>query len=305
MLVSSRTDSHRWSTVPDGAMRVTASVVVATRSRAHLLRLVLPDLAAAVAHASGAELVIVEQQGASVTELCAELGIAASVIVDDGMGASRARNVGARAARGNVIVFTDDDCAVPSTWVTAHVDALTDPDLVASCGAVHGLSRRGGEDPVELDLRHQGRVPPWLVGHGSNLAVTRDAFDAAGGFDERIGPGTRLAAGEDADLIVRLLLAGGTVRSGVGAAVRHLPWRTDEEDRRNVTTYDVGSGVWVGKALRSHGWAVRGFVRARLQVLWGSARLEGSSVRRARVLATGTVAFFYGVVRGLVLRRSV
>src|SRR5690349_12569414 len=38
-------------------------------------------------------------------------------IQSDTQGVSRARNIGLARARGDIVVFTDDDCTVPENWL--------------------------------------------------------------------------------------------------------------------------------------------------------------------------------------------
>lgn len=273
---------------------VPVSVVVVTRDRPDMLRAALVALAPEVRSIEGAELVIVEQGGASAAALCAELGVDATVVADSGAGATRARNLGARRARGAVLAFTDDDCVVTDGWLHAHLAVLSDERIGATFGEVTGLSRRPGADPARNAGEHAGAVPPWYVGHSSNMAIRRSVHLSVGGFDERLGPGAPLRGGDDADLIARLLLAGHTLRGGVGPPVAHARWRTEEEERANVRTYDFGSGVWIGKALRTHGLGAKWYVRARLHVVWSTG-----SVRQRLV---GTAVLGWGLLRGAFLR---
>jgi glycosyltransferase involved in cell wall biosynthesis len=234
------------------APRLTATAVVATRDRGQFLEQVIGSLGRAVAGLSGAELIIVQQGRGDVEAVCRRAGVTARVVTDDGVGASRARNLGWRAAGGDVVAFTDDDCVVPPRWLVDHVHALTEAGVVVSCGQVSGLSRYGGaateaDDPTAMGARHGFGVPPWAIGHGSNLAVRRDALGEVGGFDERLGPGARrVRAGEDADLLVRLLTIG-DARTAVGEPVRHLDWRTDADHARTLVEYELGAGAWIGK----------------------------------------------------------
>jgi GT2 family glycosyltransferase len=240
----------------------------------------------------------VEQGQPTTAALCAQLGVEASVIADPERGASRARNLGARCSRGDVLLFTDDDCVVPETWVRDHVDALSDGAVDAAFGAVTGLSRTDGADPTALSRLHRQASLPWHVGHGSNMAVRRSALDAVGGWDDRLGPGTARPAGEDADLIVRLLASGFAVRSGVGNPVVHMDWRTGDEQRRNLQAYDFGAGVWIGKAMRTQGRSVGlRYVRARRRLLADRRRQAEGLGARVTVLHA-MLTFVRGLVRG-------
>ncbi|HEY7501837.1 MAG TPA: glycosyltransferase [Vicinamibacterales bacterium] len=94
------------------------------------------------------------------------------------------RNAGARAARGEILVFVDADTLVPSATLSAAMDAL-------ARGAVGG----GAMLRVDGTIPRHGRVLLFLVATGMRLGrlaagcflfCTREAFEAAGGFDERL-----------------------------------------------------------------------------------------------------------------------
>ena len=242
------------------------SIVIPTANRTELLREALPTVVAAAALLPGTELVIVEEGATGAAELVRELGIDATVI-HEGVGAAQKRNIGVTHARGDVVLFTDDDCTVPPSWVVEHVKALADPEVTATFGGVGGLSRTTGEDPVSLPLRHRPGAAPWHLGHTSNMGVRRAALLAVGGFDERLGPGTTLGGGEDHDLFARLASVGGVMLTGVGDPVSHADWRGDEDHAKNLRAYETGAGLWIGKALREQGRPARRFVRARWRLL--------------------------------------
>ncbi len=254
----------------DVQTRSTASVVVCTRDRPELLRTCLLSIGRAVTDMPETEVIVVEQGRPAAGALCSEIGLPATVVRDERTGVSRARNIGAQRARGDVVLFTDDDCEVPADWVERHLEALADPEAHASFGEVSGLSRWGDAelDPAARPSRHSQGSPPWLIGHSSNMAVRRAAFLSAGGFDERLGPGSgSRAAGEDADLIVRLLRSGAVLLSGTGEAVRHIEWRSVAEHAAMLVAYEHGAGVWIGKALREQPRAALAHLRWRVGLL--------------------------------------
>lgn len=113
-------------------------------------------------------------------------------------GAAGARNVGAAAARGSLLLFCDCDDVVQEGWAAACVAALGRADVVA--GSFDFGSLNGGPGgPVPVATRQLNFLP---AGLGANLAVRRGAFEAVGGFSED------LAVGEDIDLSWRLQLRG-------------------------------------------------------------------------------------------------
>lgn len=280
-----------------------ATVVVCTRNRPAQLRESLPAIAVAVSCVPACELLIVEQGDRVVEDICAALDVKATVVHDDGLGAARARNTGSRFARGDVLLFTDDDCDVGPTWVLDHLRALHDQRLTASFGAVDGLTRFATPDVVDATRRrrrHRRGTPPWFVGHSANMAVTRPAFGAVGGFDERLGPGAPGGLiGEDADLIFRLLRRGAVVASGVGDPVQHIGWRSTGEETRNLVAYERGAGAWIGKALRQDRRAAVPYLCERVTLLWNRAAHHPGLLASPVPILRSIGAFAVGLVRGL------
>jgi glycosyltransferase involved in cell wall biosynthesis len=95
-----------------------------------------------------------------------------------------ARNAGAAAARGEVLIFVDADTLVPEQTLQRAVDVLAD-------GAVGGgaLVRFRGEVPrwshIGLAI-FQGMLRMTSQCGGCFMFVQRSHFDAIGGFDERL-----------------------------------------------------------------------------------------------------------------------
>ena len=276
------------------------TVAICTRGRPDLLRTSLEAVAAAAAVAGDTELLVVEQGGAGSAAVAERFG--ARHLCDVGVGVSRARNLAVANAAGDVVLFTDDDCVVPDTWIRDHRKLLDDdPQLAGSFGAVEGLPRDPDPDAAALVRVHGVGAPSWDVGHGSNAAVRRDPLLAVGGFDERIGPGsTGVPAGEDADLIARLIAGGWRLASGTGQPVRHVEWRTEEEQGSVVKVYEAGAGVCIGAALRARRPYARRHLKQRLIMLDHRCRARIRAGRAADAAAL-SLAFGQGLVRGLLL----
>ncbi|GIW71173.1 MAG: hypothetical protein KatS3mg102_0715 [Planctomycetota bacterium] len=136
-------------------------------------------------------------------------------------GPAAARNAGVARARSDLIAFTDNDCEVAPDWVEQLGVYLRDaPRRVAAVGgrvldASGGLYGRYFTYHKILDpFPYHGR---YLYVVTANCIVRRQAFQAVGGFDERI----RHPGGEDPGLCFKLLDAGWELHYRPEAIVRH------------------------------------------------------------------------------------
>jgi GT2 family glycosyltransferase len=128
---------------------------------------------------------------------------------------ARQRNAGWRAARGELIAFTDDDCRPEPDWLAELVAAAErGPGDV-----VQGATR---PDPFEYDVFaaphwHTVKVPdpPGRFAQTCNILYPRALLERLGGFDERA------VTGEDIELSVRAGEAGAALAGAPGAVVNH------------------------------------------------------------------------------------
>ncbi len=136
-------------------------------------------------------------------------------------GLSAARNLGLHFAKGEVVVYTDDDCRPDEDWLWRLAKAMQDPKWVAAGGPNLPPPPRsevercvaaapGGPCHVLLNDEEAEHLP------GCNLAIRKSALEQIGGFD----PIFR-AAGDDVDICWRLREAGGKLHFVPGAYVWH------------------------------------------------------------------------------------
>jgi hypothetical protein len=139
---------------------------------------------------------------------------------------------------------------VPERWSDALAAALADPTVAIAFGAVAGLTQAPGADGAMAGPPPgEAPLPTWSYAHGASFAVRRAAFDAVGGFDERLGPGAR-AHGEEHDLLLRLREAGWRAVIADAPPVEHVAWRDPDEEEANALVYERGAGAFLGAAFR-------------------------------------------------------
>jgi dolichol-phosphate mannosyltransferase len=174
------------------------------------------------------------------------------VLIASGTAPSRQRNAAAARARGEHLLFLDDD-SEPSPETLCRFVALLDGHAAAA--AIGGPA--GSVSPEASGFARLAQLvfsEPWVVGRsasrycgrgelretdereliGANLCVRRAAFEAAGGFDERLYPN------EENELLERLRRRGWKLLYDPGAAVRRPQRSSPGAHLRAVLGYGAG-----------------------------------------------------------------
>ena len=124
-------------------------------------------------------------------------------------GPSAARNCGWRAAEGQVIAFTDDDCIPWPTWLSAGVAAFRKNIAGVSGQVIVPISA----SPSDYELDTQGLERSDFV--TANCFYLKSVLEEVGGFDEDF----KMAWREDSDLYFTLLERGHSLVSSPAAIV--------------------------------------------------------------------------------------
>jgi GT2 family glycosyltransferase len=225
-------------------------------------------------------------------------------------GKSLALNAGIAEAQGEVFVFTDDDCVPDPDWLTAIAREFSaDPSLGALGGRVELFSEE--DRPVSIRTSRErtlvssrDQLLSLLI--GCNMAIRRSALEVVGGFDPFLGPGTRLPAMEDLDLLYRIFRKGLKIIYSPDALVLHNHGRTSDEQIQALNRgYVVGRGAFYCKhvltgdvdVLRMAYWEVSSLARKLLKTFFTTEKQNGQ--------AGFLWALFVGGVRRLVWNQTV
>jgi len=158
-------------------------------------------------------------------------------IRQDNKGLSFARNVGARAATGEVIVYTDSDCMADPDWLYYLIGTLLS-------GEYAGVGGPNISPPAENWVQACVAAAPGGPSHvlltdvvaehipGCNMAFHRWAFEQVGGFDPEYRK-----AGDDVDFCWRLQQSGGVIAFSPAAIVWHYRRFTLQAFRKQQEGY--------------------------------------------------------------------
>lgn len=193
------------------------------------------------------EIIVVDDGSADATAAVAG-ALGARVLSQPNAGPAAARNAGARAAHGALLLFTDADCVPAHDWIVQLTAPLADPDIVGAKG-VYTTTQQA---PVArlVQLEYEEKYARLATQRDIDFIDTysavyrREVFLAAGGFDETF----RAAGVEDQELSFRLVQAGYRLRFAPAARVAHRHVETLAAYARRKFRY----GYWKAFLLRRH-----------------------------------------------------
>ncbi len=236
------------------------SVVIATMDRAEYLERQIQSLRAGTVLPR--QVVIVDSSHRSETRQVVERWAAGwpavHYLYGGEIGTSEARNAGVAATSTELVLITDDDCLTHSECVATIVDRFnSDREVDCICGSVLPYGDVRGKVAVAIKSSRErrewrGKSRPWGIGHSINMAFRRSAYDRVGGFDREMGPGTKLYAAEDLDVLYRVLSAGGKVTYEPEAIIYHDQWRSPSQARQRRADYARGTAAFLLKHIMMH-----------------------------------------------------
>jgi GT2 family glycosyltransferase len=231
-------------------MRV--SVILCTYNRSESLRRALESVESLIIpEAVTWEVIVVDNNSTDDTRNTIEEFRRKSILplrylFEKGRGKSYALNSGIKAAEGDIVALTDDDCIVDERWLASVVrEFQSDPSLSVVGGRVElydksdrPVSIRTFRDRITLGSTAQlfSLIP------GCNMAVRRAVFGKVGEFDVGFGPGTAIVV-DDVDFVFRAFKHGLKIVYSPDVLLYHNHGRrTDEQVRALNRSYVIGRG---------------------------------------------------------------
>ncbi|MGZ5435798.1 MAG: glycosyltransferase family 2 protein [Pyrinomonadaceae bacterium] len=204
------------------------SVIIPTHNRAHALDLTLSNLAEQqFDHAW--EVIVVNNRCTDDTDAIVsrrKFPVPLQLVHEDIPGPAAARNAGAERARGQYLLFIDNDILVERDFLQSHLDSLEAHPGAWIVGQIVNLPE---QEATSFGRFRKSLFPFISPDEGiretnsittANLSMPREDFEALSGFDENFF----VASGEDRELMIRARKNGITMLFDPSIVVVHNDW---------------------------------------------------------------------------------
>jgi len=203
-----------------GAPRL--SIVIPAYNAAATIAACLDALEAQTVGRETYEVIVVDDGSSDATRAAVERHAQVLYLEQAHAGPAAARNVGARRAGGEILLFTDADCVPAPDWIERMAAPFADPEIAGVKGAY--TTQQQALVPRFVQLEYEDKYDRMARDRYIDFVDTyaaayrRDVFLATGGFDT----GFPTASVEDQEFSFRLARHGHKMVFARGARVRHL-----------------------------------------------------------------------------------
>jgi glycosyltransferase involved in cell wall biosynthesis len=264
--------------------RVDASVVIPTRDRPASLARCLAALDRQVL-TDTLEIVVVDDGSRDLAPIveAVEASPRAKLVRNQGKGPAAARNHGAGEARGQALLFVDDDCEPSPGWAGSLIGPLA---TGADAAGGRTVNARPEDRLAEASQTIANYLHDWstrtdggaIFAASNNLACSAEAFRRVR-FDEQFP----VAGGEDRDWCARFAAAGFTLVAQPSAVVAHRQTLTLRRFVRQQVNY--GRGAYLFRRRHGSPWRLSppGFYRGLLSSAFQRSATVGGLVCLAQL----------------------
>ncbi len=177
-------------------------------------------------------------------------------IIHNESGTGKAKNLGIKLAKGNIIAFTDDDCIVTNNWLKNIEQAFNKNKTIAAVfgqslpyqaqqhqqqTCVCTLSNRKKETIITQPCFHAEQI-----GFGNNMAFRTKVLKQVDGFKPWLGPGSIGENAEDAEIALRLLTTKHQILYSPKIKIHHNKWLTKKQFYQAQLSYICGEFACYG-----------------------------------------------------------
>lgn len=216
------------------------SVVVPVLNGADTIGDMLQSLVAQSPTPSRVEIIVVDNGSIDATKEIVGRFSGVHLLSASPRGPAAARNVGLRAATGEVILHCDADCLPTRRWIPELISCFADPAVNLSAGKTFGFPPTtpaerylAGCQLYDAEVNINRPVLPFAA--SMNMAVRRTAALAIGGWNEE------MMTSEDVDFCTRLLAQfPGRIAYAPKAVLFHRNRSSDYALKRQAWSYGEG-----------------------------------------------------------------
>lgn len=221
--------------------QIAVSILFATYRRGEILRITLDSFLKLSPCAFDYEIVVIDnacEQQTKELVLSYQNVMPIHYLQEPSPGKNSALITGLKRARGDILIFTDDDVIVEPDWLIKFYEGIERlpafdlfggkilPHLAEGVSDDKGLLQRPGSFIKSAYVIADWDIPegPIKVGHiwGPNMAVRRRVFDSGITFDPKIGPnGSNYIMGSESDFLNRAAAQGFSGAYIPTACVKH------------------------------------------------------------------------------------
>ena len=175
-------------------------------------------------------------------------------VVETEQGLSAARNKGIKEAKGDIIIYVDDDALVDADYIRIYAEHFaTHPETMAAGGPIEPLYET--EEPKWMSSYTKALLTAWMnygdkvreypngrYPGGGNAAYRKVVFEKVGLFNTELGrKGSALLASEEKDIFDKMKAQGMQVLYLPTPVLHHIiPQAKLEEDYFNRLTLQIG-----------------------------------------------------------------
>ncbi|MFH0991245.1 MAG: glycosyltransferase family 2 protein [bacterium] len=167
------------------------------------------------------------------------------IIHQSNSGPALARNAGITAAKGDIIVFTDDDCTVPPDWTEKIISGMKDGSINIIGGHVENGIEKNIYSSVSqetinyfvIENARSDRSTSFLT--SNNIAYRAALLRKWGGFEKSF----KAPGGEERALNMKLIARGARSKFDESIVVRHFHAMTLRSFVRQHLNYGAGSKI--------------------------------------------------------------